>query len=250
MLAPPLVHTAFEICAYTAGMRVFLSRRRPPASPTLADADRRLWIIVGAALGAALGAKLAFWIEDPAVAFAGFPDWRHLLGGKSIVGGLLGGLVGVETTKHALGQSASTGDDFVLPLAVGIAIGRLGCFFAGLADHTYGIATSLPWAVDFGDGVPRHPTQLYEIAFVLAWTALLRWRRTPAWRTGDLFRAWLAGYLLFRLAVEAIKPVPHLYAPFGGGIGLTGIQWLCVLGLAYYARDLPRLVREISWATR
>jgi prolipoprotein diacylglyceryltransferase len=261
-MSPALVHTAFEVCAYAAGMRVFLSRRRPPASPTLADGDRRLWIIVGAALGAAIGSKLAFWFEDPAVAFAAFPDWRHLLGGKSIVGGLLGGLVGVETTKRALRQAASTGDDFVLPLAVGMAIGRLGCFFAGLADHTYGTPSSLPWAVDFGDGIPRHPTQLYEIAFVLAWVALLRWRRRPddvhggtgaaggrmpeaAWRAGDVFRAYLAGYLLFRLAVETIKPAPHVYWP-----GLTGIQWLCVLGLAYYARDIPRLVREISWATR
>jgi prolipoprotein diacylglyceryltransferase len=244
-MSPALVHTAFEVCAYAVGMRVFLSRRRPPTSPTLADGDRRLWIIVGAALGAALGSKLAFWLEDPAVAFAAFPDWRHLLAGKSIVGGLLGGLVGVETTKRALRQTASTGDDFVLPLAIGMAIGRLGCFFAGLADHTYGLPTTLPWGVDFGDGIPRHPTQLYEIAFVLAWIALLKARQRPTWRAGDVFRAYLAGYLAFRLAVEAIKPAPMLYWP-----GLTGIQWLCVLGLAYYARDLPRLVREITWATR
>jgi prolipoprotein diacylglyceryltransferase len=244
-MSPALVHTAFEVGAYVVGMRLFLDRRRPPVSPVLQDEGRRIWIIAGAALGAALGSKLAFWFDDPAAAFAGFPDWRHLLQGKSIVGGLLGGLVGVETTKRALRQTASTGDDLVLPLAVGIAIGRLGCFFAGLSDHTYGVPTALPWAVDFGDGVPRHPTQLYEIAFVLAWIALLRWRHRDTWRAGDVFRAFLAGYLLFRLAVETIKPVPHVYWP-----GLTGIQWLCVLGLAYYARDLPRLVREISWATR
>jgi prolipoprotein diacylglyceryltransferase len=248
--SPWQLHLFFEACAYAVGMRLFLTRRRPPASPVLADTDRRLWIIVGAAIGAALGSKLAFWFEDPAVAFAAFPDWGHLLGGKSIVGGLLGGLVGVETTKAVLRQSASTGDDFVLPLAIGMAIGRLGCFFAGLADHTYGLPTTLPWAVDFGDGIPRHPTQLYEIAFVLAWVALLRWRRHPDWRAGDVFRAYLAGYLAFRLVVETIKPAPHIYTLFGIGPGLTGIQWLCVLGLAYYARDLPRLVREFSWATR
>jgi prolipoprotein diacylglyceryltransferase len=242
-MSPLLVHAAFEVCAYAVGVRLFLARR--PASPVLADGDRRLWIIVGAALGAALGSKLAFWIEDPGTAFAGFPDWRHLLEGKSIVGGLLGGLVGVEATKRALGQTASTGDDIALPLAVGMAIGRVGCFLAGLADRTYGLPTTLPWGVDFGDGIPRHPTQLYEIAFVLAWIALLRWRHDERWRPGDVFRAFLAGYLLFRLGVEAIKPAPFAYWP-----GLTGIQWLCVLGLAYYARDLPRLVREITWATR
>jgi prolipoprotein diacylglyceryltransferase len=242
-MSPALVHFAFEVSAYAVGMRLFLARR--PASPTLADADRRIWIIVGAALGAALGSKLAFWLEDPAAAFANFPDWRHLLEGKSIVGGLLGGLVGVETAKLALRKAASTGDDFVLPLAAGIAIGRLGCFFAGLADHTYGLPTTLPWGVDFGDGIPRHPTQLYEIAFVLAWVAWVRWRRRAHWPAGDAFKAFLCGYLVFRLLVESIKPAPHLYFP-----GLTGIQWLCLAGLAYHARHLPRVVRELSWATR
>ena len=75
---------------------------------------------------------------------------------------------GVEIAKRAAGVTASTGDAFVVPLAVGIAIGRMGCFVAGLHDDTYGNATTLPWGVDFGDGVARHPTQLYDIAFVCA----------------------------------------------------------------------------------
>jgi phosphatidylglycerol---prolipoprotein diacylglyceryl transferase len=242
-MSPALVHLAFEASAYAVGMRLFLARR--PTSPVLTDGDRRIWIIVGAALGAALGSKLAFWLEDPATAFANFPDWRHLLEGKSIVGGLLGGVLGVETAKLALRQAASTGDDFLVPLAAGIAIGRLGCFFAGLADRTYGLPTTLPWGVDFGDGIARHPTQLYEIAFVLAWAAFVQWRRRAHWPAGDAFKAFLCGYLVFRLFVEAIKPAPHLYFP-----GLTGIQWLCIAGLAYHARHLPRVVRELSWATR
>jgi phosphatidylglycerol:prolipoprotein diacylglycerol transferase len=244
--SPALVHLLFEACAYAVGARLFLSHRRTPASPTLADPDRRLLVLVGAAVGAALGSKLAFWLEDPATAFAQFPTLANLLVGKSIVGGLLGGLVGVELTKKLLRQTASTGDDIVVPLAVGMAIGRLGCFFAGLSDRTYGLPTTLPWGVDFGDGIARHPTQLYEIAFVLAWIAfVLHRRRGAAWPAGDAFKAFLCGYLLFRLAVEAIKPAPHLYWP-----GLTGIQWLCIAGLAYHARHLPRLVRELSWATR
>jgi prolipoprotein diacylglyceryltransferase len=188
---------------------------------------------------------LAFWLEDPTSAFMNFPDWRHLLEGKSIVGGLLGGLLGVELTKKAIGVTTSTGDAFVLPLAVGMCIGRVGCFLSGLADHTYGNPTSLPWGVDFGDGIPRHPTQLYEIGFIAIWTAVLFWRRSENARAGDLFRAYLVGYLAFRLCVDAIKPVPMWYPP-----GLSGIQWLCVLGLAYYARHLPRLGKELVWATR
>ena len=177
--SPLLVHTLFELSAYAIGVRVFLWQRRRLALPALEDRDRSLWIIVAAALGAAVGSKLAFWFEDPSQAFMNFPDWRHLLEGKSIVGGLLGGLAGVETCKKLLGKTDSTGDAFVLPLAIGMAIGRLGCFFAGLADHTYGNPTSLPWGVDFGDGIPRHPTQLYEIVFIGLWTMLIL-RRKPA----------------------------------------------------------------------
>lgn len=244
--SPPLIaHTLLEMAAYTVGAQVYFRERRRLALPALADGDRNLWIIVAAALGAALGAKFAFWADDPAVAFRNFPDWRQLLAGKSIVGGLLGGLIGVEACKRWLGRSDSTGDAFVRPLAVGMVIGRIGCFAAGLADHTYGNPTTLPWAVDFGDGIPRHPTQLYEIVFLVAWTAVLMLRRTRLGASGDAFKLYLAGYLAFRLIVDSIKPVPHAY-----WLGLSGIQWLCVFGLAYYARHLPRLTRELAWHTK
>src|SRR5262249_1281570 len=126
-------------------------------------------------------------------------------------------------------------DLFALPLCAGIAIGRIGCFLAGLEDDTYGVATSLPWGVDFGDGVRRHPTQVYE----MLWLALLAWwiyRLTQrAHRNGDLFKTFMVGYFVFRLAVDFIKP--------GGTIaGLTGIQWACVAMLIYYAQDFPWLI--------
>jgi prolipoprotein diacylglyceryltransferase len=244
-LSPIQLHTVFEIAAYALGTQVFLWQRRRLQLPALTDQDRTLWVVVGAALGAALGSKLAFWVEDPLAAFANFPDWRHLLEGKSIVGGLLGGLIGVELTKKVIGVTTSTGDAFVLPLAVGMCIGRIGCFLSGLADHTYGNPTALPWGVDFGDGIPRHPTQLYEIVFIALWASVLFWRKSRYSQTGDLFRAYLVGYLLFRLCIDAIKPIPMRYP-----LGLSGIQWLCLIGLAYYAKHLPRLGKELAWATR
>lgn len=54
-----------------------------------------------------------------------------------------------------LGIRTSTGDLLALPLAVGITIGRIGCFLTGLSDGTFGRPSSLPWAVDFSDGI-RH----------------------------------------------------------------------------------------------
>src|SRR5258708_36630797 len=65
-----------------------------------------------------------------------------------------------------MNRRRSTGDLCVYPLIFGQCVGRIGCFLTGLDDHTHGNFTSLPWGVNFGDG-PRHPTQLYEILFLL-----------------------------------------------------------------------------------
>ena len=238
-MQPLAWHTLFEVGAYFVGMRLFLWQRRRLALPVLVDRDRSLWIGVAAIVGAALGAKLGYWIEDPRNAFADFPDWRHLLEGKTIVGALLGGLIGVETVKRAIGAQGSSGDAFALPLIVGIAIGRIGCFLAGLPDHTYGNPSDLPWATDFGDGVPRHPTQLYEIVFLGALAILLvRGRFSIA---GDRFRAFMIAYLTFRLLIDAIKPMPFVY--FGM---FSGIQLLCLGGLVYYRRDVARIVGGLA----
>jgi phosphatidylglycerol---prolipoprotein diacylglyceryl transferase len=127
------------------------------------------WAVVAAAVtGAALGSKLLFWLEDPRLTWQHLHDPNYLLGGKTIVGALAFGLITVELAKRYIGLRDSTGDLYAIPLALGIAIGRMGCFLTGLSDNTYGTPTNLPWAVNFGDNIPRHPTQLYEIALLLA----------------------------------------------------------------------------------
>ena len=244
-MTPVALHTLVEACAYFIGFRYFLHERRRLALPALASTDNSLSIGVAAIVGAALGAKLGYWIEDPLNAFADFPDWRHLLEGKTIVGALLGGLLGVETIKRAIGVRASSGDAFALPLMLGIAIGRIGCFLAGLGDHTYGNPTALPWGVDFGDGVPRHPTQLYEIAFLILLTVAIRYRSHALTQDGDRFRSFMIAYLAFRLLIDFIKPMPYFYF----GI-FSGIQLLCLAGLVYYRNDILRLARTLAWAPR
>lgn len=145
----------FETLAYAAGYAVF-RWERARRGDVLAEPQR--WtVLAAAAVGALVGSRLLGLAEQwPTVLKA----WhaRQLLalvlspGGKTIVGGLLGAWIGVEVVKALSGIHRRTGDLFALPLCVGIAIGRIGCFVAGLADDTYGKATSLPWAVDFGDG--------------------------------------------------------------------------------------------------
>lgn len=238
-MSPVAVHTLFEVLAYAVGFRLFLWTRRQTAPDAFGNRDQVIFVAVGAIAGAALGAKLSYWLDDPLTAFANFPDFAKLLQGKSIIGALLGGLLGVELAKKCAGMTQATGDAFVLPLVAGMCIGRIGCFLAGLSDHTYGTPTTLPWGVDFGDGLPRHPTQLYEIAFLLGLFAFLRWQGPSLTRPGDRFRLFLIGYLSFRLLVEFIKP---LFFDYGG---LSGLQWLCVLGLLYYARDIPRILKAL-----
>ena len=122
-------------------------------------------------------------------------------------------------------QGPRTGDDFVPAILSGILVGRVGCFVSGLHDGTYGLSTSLPWGMDLGDGIPRHPAPLYEwlLALLVLWT-WPRWSRALAHTPGLAFRWFILGYMLWRLGVDALKPVPYAY--WGG---MSGIQWVCLM---------------------
>jgi phosphatidylglycerol:prolipoprotein diacylglycerol transferase len=218
-------HFIFETLAYAVGFRLYLQARRRQGD--FLPADARTWVVVAAILGAALGSKFLFWLEDPARTLQHAGDLAYLLSGKTIVGGLLGGTIAVEWTKARLGIERRTGDLFAIPMAVGIAIGRIGCFFAGLPDDTYGIPSNLPWAVDFGDGIPRHPTQLYETAAMLILAAWLYRRASLSRPEGALYRHFLTAYLAWRLAIDFLKPGVHF-------AGLTPIQWACAAALTWY----------------
>ena len=96
----------------------------------------------------------------------------HALG-FSMVGGIAGAIAAVEAFKRFTGVHGSTGIVFAAPFAATVAVGRWGCFFSGLADFTYGTPTAVPWAVDFGDGIGRHPVQLYELLAMAAMFVVL-----------------------------------------------------------------------------
>ena len=232
------VHTAFAYAGMALGAaRWRRSLRQQQRGGALAPGN--FGVLVGLLLGAALGNKLVFLIDRPDVVLAMWQSGALMFPGQSIVGGLLGGLIGVEIAKKLTHQTRSTGDAMVWPIAVGLALGRIGCFLAGLHDDTYGLPTALPSGVDFGDGIARHPAQLYEIAVVLplGW-ALSRARfATP----GLAFKLFLNAYLLWRFAVEFLKPVPVAYP-----LGLSGIQWTCLVALAVYLPLTLRAARRTA----
>ena len=204
-----LVHICFDILAWLSAalMGWFVSRRGwlggAPRTP-LRDPAYFIALGIGAIAGAVLFGSLNMNLAG-----------RWVLG-HSIAGAIAGGVVAVEIFKLVFGIRGSTGAQFVAPLALGIAVGRLGCFFAGLPDYTYGTPTALPWGVDFGDGIARHPVQLYESAAMFAF--LLVYLRAIA-RGSELFRrqgfylfvGWYAGQ---RFAWEFLKPYPTLFGPF------------------------------------
>ena len=89
-----------------------------------------------------------------------------------------------------------------------------------------------------GDGVRRHPTQLYEVLFLAGLGGILVGRAGLRATTGDRFKCCMVAYMGFRLLVDFIKPAVR----FGG---LSAIQWACVAVLAYYAPHVPRLIAEV-----
>ncbi|MBI2574346.1 prolipoprotein diacylglyceryl transferase [Candidatus Woesearchaeota archaeon] len=162
------------------------------------------WII----LGSIIGARLVFLIENP-WAVTGFIDivsvWK---GGMAFHGGFFGaliaGLIFVKRRKIRLWKYA---DAAAPSIAIGHAIGRVGCFVTGL--HI-GKETSVPWAVMY-EGKLRHSTPLYELIALIGIFAALMWlrkRKVSGSFDGFLFAAYVALYSLARFFIEFFRTDP------------------------------------------
>lgn len=237
-------HPLLEALAYLCAGLLYRAQRRRLGD--VINTSNRLSVIVAAVVGAALGSKLLHHLASPAEVAVLWEQgtwsafFAHLAGGKTIVGALLGGWLTVEIVKRRLGIIARTGDLFVLPLLLGMMIGRVGCLLAGPMDDTSGIETTLPWGIHYGDGILHHPMALYEIVFLAGIFALfLRRQRLSSLgsahlrfrQEGDGFRLFLLSYLCFRLLADFWKDYQVFY-------GLRILQWACLLGIAALLRDL------------
>jgi prolipoprotein diacylglyceryltransferase len=101
-------------------------------------------------------------------------------------------------------------------LAILIIIGRLGCFSAGLDDYTYGIQTTLPWGFDFGDGINRHPVQLYESLALLLFITLFLYqypKNKIFWHQNG-FYVFIIFYASQRFIWEFLKPYEQVFGAF------------------------------------
>ena len=203
-----LIHSAFDAMAWlAAGLSLFWLTKyahvRFPTAPT-GGLGYIATLVFGAGVGAVLFGSANLWLS-------------HLPGiARSIEGAIFGGIVAVELYKRVAGITVRTGARFALPLAVGVAVGRIGCFFSGLDDFTHGTPTALPWGHDFGDGIARHPVQLYESAAMAAFAAFYLWRalRNDRFVTDNGFYLAVGFYGAQRFVWEFLKPYGTLVGPF------------------------------------
>jgi phosphatidylglycerol:prolipoprotein diacylglycerol transferase len=228
----PWAHVAFDLAAWTGGLLLSVRLYRWRLKGLANDVARKVGggYFVALAAGAVPGA----WLAGSANTLRwALPTLSH-----SIAGALVGAVVGVEIYKRLRGVSGSTGGLFVGSFSLGVVIGRFGCFFTGLSDGTYGAPTTLPWAVDLGDGVGRHPVQLYESASMALFLAvyLSALQRRARWTMRRGFYAMSIAYGAQRFCWEFLKPYPRVIGPLNIFHVLCG--GLVAYGWIYWRNDL------------
>lgn len=155
-------------------------------------------------------------------------------GGLSIHGALLGGLIAAiifaKLNKIPIFKLLDLAAPFII---LGQAIGRIGCFLAGIC---YGKVTTLPWAIQFVT-VPgaRHPTQLYESALNFIIFAFLWSYRKKIRFEGQLFLIYLMAYSTARGLVEVLRDDMQLIGPITFA-QLTSIIVVIVAGAIYFIK--------------
>lgn len=236
------------------GVAVALAMVRRDARARREPAHELSWVVAAGllvgAVGARLGTVLPYLERTPDPSLLEF----LLTGGRSILGGLAGAYVGVVIVRRLIRYSRPTGDIFAPGVALGMAIGRVGC----LLTEQLGTPTTLPWGVTLPPhlaarvpncaacrtGEAMHMSFAYEIALLLLLFILLqRWRSRPSvggirLREGDRFKLFLLLYATGRFAIEFVRGNPDRWH------GLSGSQLFLMpsaaLLVAYFLRAALR----------
>ncbi len=225
-----ILHSIIDLIALLAGLytnfyvRRYFNLKQPLSVPEKHIYSYFLFLIIGLVGGSILFGTLN-------IRLAGMEGFA-----KSLLGGIAGAIFMAEIFKKWYGITGSTGFYFIPSLCVVIIIGRIGCYFAGLADFTYGIETTLAWGVDFGDQIKRHPVQLYESFSMLLFLVLFIVASYKNYRSFLIkygFYLFVIYYAGQRFLWEFLKPYPTL-------IGSLNIFHLLALVLIFYALIMLR----------
>jgi phosphatidylglycerol---prolipoprotein diacylglyceryl transferase len=192
-------------------------------------------MVFSALVGGLLGGRLYWLIQHP----SNFEDLSAVFGGSGLVwfGGALGGAAGVLLWAYRKGMFNLLLLDLCSPaLALGYAVGRVGCQISG--DGDYGTKTDLPWGMAYPDGVVPtndvvHPTPIYE-TLAMGLAALALWRARDALRPGVLFACYLVFAGTERLLVEFVRRNDAVVAGlteaqlFSLVMLLAGLTWIVI----------------------
>ena len=223
-----MMASGFLVGYWITRMRMVEENLDPETAPNIL-----IWIM----LGGVFGSKLYFAIDVSLREGCPFFDLLFARAGITWYGGLMGGALAGVLACYYYGVNIRGFANSVAPgLAVGQALGRVGCFLVG---DDYGRVTDVPWAVSFPEGAPPtlelvHPTQLYEVAWLLPVAAFLWWRRK---KSPFLLGEYLALNGAGRIVIENWRVNQEV------ALGLTEPQWIGLglivtgLGLWFHYRQ-------------
>lgn len=237
-----LWHVAIEPLAMLTGFRYYLYLRKKKGDAI--ESENRARIILGAIFGAIAGSRLVGGLENIPQMLHASNKWLYFYQNKTVLGGFLGGIAGVEIVKKIISEKQNSGDLFVYPMLLALIIGRIGCFSMGVYEDTYGTPTTFITGMHLGDGLLRHPVALYEMFFLLLlWKLLAYIQKDYRLANGLLFKLFIIVYCIFRFLLDYIKPHFNI-------AGLSVIQITSLAGLLYYLLMFFTSKNVFSWSKK
>lgn len=207
-IGPIPTHELFVLLGVLAAGAVFAveARRRGQTDERLA------FVILGAVVGGAIFMRMGTWLQHVDLRDNASLAEQWLYGNRSILGGLVGAWLGVHVAKRLTGYRSRTGDLFAPAVALGMAVGRVGC----LLTEAPGTPTAGGWGITLDDaaaartGAPAevglHPSFVYEIVFhLVAFAVLWLWLRHRSLPPGESFVWYVGAYGVFRFLVEFVR---------------------------------------------
>jgi phosphatidylglycerol:prolipoprotein diacylglycerol transferase len=236
-IGPITVHTygVFVAMGFLLGLAVAVREARRAGEDPQKLTDMALYVLLGAIIGSRALYVLVSREEFAGKPFQVFMIWK---GGLVFYGGLVGAILVViwYTRQHKI-SLLKTLDIYAPALALGHAVGRIGCFSAGCC---YGKPSSLPWAVTFTNpsslaplGVPLHPVQLYaSLTLFLIFVFLITLRRRQSFE-GQLAWTYLFLYAIARFILEFFRGDPRGFV-FGGALSTSQFLGLLAAPVAAF----------------
>ena len=207
--------------------------------------DLAATIVVAAAIGGIIGAKIYAALLDGQITF------KDIFSTSGLVwyGGFIGGCLGVLFVVVRSPNPTLATIDIVCPVVLlGYGIGRIGCLLAG--DGDYGPPSDVPWAMAFPNGtvptdVPVHPTPIYETLmsctfFAILWSQRLKWEPFQ----GTLFGASLILLGVERFIAEFWRITPRILGWMTAAQMFSIVAFILGIGIVFWARSRPPVVPE------